>query len=152
MSRIDARELLDEARALSAGAYGEDAVVRRRTVVGRAYYAAYHACLSVAGQLGFDPKERFRAVTGGRSPGVHGFLIGWLCRFNHRTVQGLGRELGRLKEYRTAADYDDPFSPPTVKDVQAVVKIAARLVESQCPTAIRMILPHAGGGDPAPDG
>lgn len=143
MSRIDARELLEEARALSASGETETSVARRRTVVNRAYYAAYHACLAVADQLGYDPGDRLAAGTqaaGGRAPGVHGYLIRWLSRFNHRTVQGIGRELGRLKEYRSAADYDDPFSPPSAKDVEFCIRKADQIVHRTCPAALDMIL------------
>lgn len=143
MSAIVPEELLDEAKALSSEPEFSTDSVRRRTVVGRAYYAAYHACFSFAQQLGYNPKSRFNVAGSGtptQNMGMHAYLIHWLSNFNHATVAGIGRELGKLKELRCSADYDEPFSPPSAKDAKNTITKAERIIFSQCPGAISMIM------------
>ncbi len=90
--------LLKEASALStASRTNED---RRRTVIGRAYYASYHAVLQAAEALGYS-------YTRGQPPfGRHEQLIGWATTQNlDPDLREAAAMLSELKTLRRVADY-----------------------------------------------
>lgn len=92
-------DLLAESKALRVAARGSEA--RCRTVIGRAYYAAYHALLQAAATAGY----RY-ATENNRPPGSHENLIHW-CR-SQKTAPALkmaGRILADIKTWRVRADY-----------------------------------------------
>jgi hypothetical protein len=100
-------DLLTEAQALSADIIHSEA--RRRTVIGRAYYAAYHALLAAATRAGY----RY-ARDDGRPPGRHENLMEWASRRSgSESLEEAADHLNKLKRWRVNADYylDRHISP-----------------------------------------
>lgn len=92
-------DLLAEAKALRVAARGSEA--RRRTIVGRAYYAAYHSLLIAAQALGYRYGNE-----NNRPPGRHENLIDWASRQNSAHDLRIAAErLRALKPWRQRADY-----------------------------------------------
>ncbi|HRJ62007.1 MAG TPA: hypothetical protein PKZ97_02975 [Azospirillaceae bacterium] len=105
-------DLLAEAKALRVAARGSEA--RCRTVIGRAYYAAYHALSQAAATAGY----RY-ATENNRPPGSHENLIHW-CR-SQKTIPALkmaGRILADIKTWRVRADYK--LADPVTYDITMV--------------------------------
>lgn len=114
-------DLLTEAQALSADITHSEA--RRRTVVSRAYYAAYHALLTAAAREGYRYGRE-----NGRSPGSHENLIEWAI--HHSDAKSLTQSavaLRRLKNQRTKADYR-LTETVTFNDAQASLTKAVHLI------------------------
>jgi uncharacterized protein (UPF0332 family) len=114
-------DLLTEAQALSADINHSEA--RRRTVVGRAYYAAYHALLAAATRAGY----RY-ARDDGRPPGSHENLMEWAM--NRSGSLDLGKSafaLRDLKRQRAKADYR-LTETVTFNDAQASLTKAVHLI------------------------
>ena len=92
-------DLLTEAQSLSTEMNKCEA--RRRTVIGRAYYAAYHALLSAAAREGYRYGRE-----NGRAPGSHENLIEWAIHHGDSKSLTQGAvALRRLKNQRAKADY-----------------------------------------------
>lgn len=92
-------DLLAEAKALRVAARGSEA--RRRTIVGRAYYAAYHSLLIAAQALGYRYSKE-----NNRPPGRHENLIDWAMRHSSTNDLRIAAErLRALKPLRHRADY-----------------------------------------------
>lgn len=92
-------DLLAEAKALRVAARGSEA--RRRTIVGRAYYAAYHSLLIAAQALGYRYSKE-----NNRPPGSHENLIDWAMRQSSTHDLRIAAErLRALKHWRRKADY-----------------------------------------------
>ncbi|HEY0836391.1 MAG TPA: hypothetical protein VGE72_20960 [Azospirillum sp.] len=96
-------DLWNEAKLLDSDSAKTD--TRRRTIIGRAYYAAYHRVLSAAKEQGFryDPDVRGR---NGRRLGSHQQLIEFLRVTGVRRAVLAGDALEVLRCRRTAADYE----------------------------------------------
>jgi uncharacterized protein (UPF0332 family) len=99
-------DLLTEAQALSADINHSES--RRRTVIGRAYYAAFHALRTAAERQGYRYSR-----DNGFARSSHENLIEWAIHHGDAKslVQG-AVALRRLKNQRTTADYrlDDAVS------------------------------------------
>jgi uncharacterized protein (UPF0332 family) len=84
---------------------------RRRTIVSRAYYAAFHHCLIVSRNNGyaFDRNGRY---------GTHESLIKFLRNHSNSDMEYAGRLLEGLKARRIIADYamDLPISTCEAKE------------------------------------
>lgn len=93
-------DLLSEAQALADSAQTDR--TRRRTVVGRAYYAAYHHLLEHGRSRGYAPSGRDHK---GKPVGVHAALIDWLKHQPDRALYDAGLDLEALKNLRIKADY-----------------------------------------------
>lgn len=92
-------DLLAEAKALRVAARGSEA--RRRTIVGRAYYAAYHSLLIAALALGYEYSRE-----NNRPPGRHENLIDWAIRQSSiHDLRIAAERLRALKSWRRKADY-----------------------------------------------
>jgi uncharacterized protein (UPF0332 family) len=93
-------DLMAEAATLKVAARGNE--TRRRTVIGRVYYAAYHAALTVALEVGY----RYRREPD-RPPGRHGNLIAWaVTQREHEGLREAASLLTDIKALRRIADYD----------------------------------------------
>lgn len=92
-------DLLAEAKALRVAARGSE--TRRRTMVGRAYYAAYHSLLAAAKKVGYQYGK-----DNNRPPGRHENLIDWAIRRSADNDHKIAAErLRSLKAWRHRADY-----------------------------------------------
>ena len=113
------KDFLQEARALLGGATTE---IRRRTIVGRAYYAAYHFLLS------HSCTDGFKAYRAEADTGRHKALIDFLSKSQDRVVQHCGRTLSTLFSRRRKADYilEKSISITEAKDT---VELAEELIE-----------------------
>lgn len=109
-------DLLGEARALLVDTAKE---VRCRTVISRAYYAAFHACWKFALALGFQDR---------RDRSAHGLLIRFLADREEDSYREGALLLNRLRDLRNKADYhlDVTVTNAIAKDA---VEDAAELVE-----------------------
>lgn len=90
-------DILQEARNLIDGADRSD--VRLRTVLGRAYYAAFHFIINHPCAGGYA-KYRKEADTG-----RHRALINFLSKSSDRTIQYVAQTLDQLYSRRIKADY-----------------------------------------------
>jgi uncharacterized protein (UPF0332 family) len=91
-----ASDLLKDAEKLAAVAPGQRDDARRRSILSRAYYAAYH-----------QARSRFGAEPAGRGAGgMHRRFLTWLAASDDETGQRVGRILDRLYRSRLHADYD----------------------------------------------
>lgn len=90
---ISSTHFLDEAQDLLANAKTE---TRYRTVIGRAYYAAFHFLSAEAESAGFTPTGR---------GDDHTLLIRYLVGHQKQEFRHSGALLRRLKASRTQADY-----------------------------------------------
>lgn len=123
---VTAEDLAAEARGLAAAARSNE--TRCRTVIGRAYYAAYHALLQAASAAGY----RY-AKENSRPPGSHENLIHW-CR-SQPAVPGLkaaGRRLADIKTWRVRADYK-LIDPVTYDDALVCLDNAQALIDDLAP-------------------
>ncbi|HYG89627.1 MAG TPA: hypothetical protein VD978_25605 [Azospirillum sp.] len=95
-------DLLKEAKLLDRDPAKTE--TRRRTIVGRAYYAAYHGALAHETVQGFafEPGKR---NSEGRHLGRHQQLIDFLKRSRNPVLQQVGEKLELLRLRRTQADY-----------------------------------------------
>ena len=119
-------DLANEARALAVAARGSEA--RCRTVIGRAYYAAYHALSQAAAAAGY----RY-TTENNRPPGSHENLILW-CR-SQKNVPALkmaGRILAGIKTWRVRADYK-LIDPVTYDDALVCLDNAQALIDDLAP-------------------
>lgn len=92
-------DLLAEAKALRVAARSSEA--RRRTIVGRAYYAAYHSLLIAALALGYEYGRE-----NNRPSGRHENLIDWAMRQSSvHDLRIAAERLRALKPWRHKADY-----------------------------------------------
>lgn len=92
-------DLLAEAKALAAAARASEA--RRRTVIGRAYYAAYHALLQAVQAKGYVYETKQK-----RPAGHHENLIHWCEHLQgDPDLKQSARRLLTMKKDRVSADY-----------------------------------------------
>ncbi|MEQ8964418.1 MAG: hypothetical protein RID91_01215 [Azospirillaceae bacterium] len=115
-------DILADARRATAIDTAERDEARRRTIVSRAYYAAYHQMRRIAGSADLDgPRQR--------STGIHRSFITFLIRSDDLTLARLGRRLDRLYDARIKADYrlDRPVQPG---QELGALKDAERLIEA----------------------
>jgi hypothetical protein len=90
-------DLLSEARSLASAARNNE--TRRRTVVGRAYYAAFHALLDAVSATGYNyPRNA-------DPPGRHEHLIAWSMAHSDADIVTAAGLLQELKFFRRRADY-----------------------------------------------
>lgn len=96
-------DLLNEAKLLDRDPAKTE--TRRRTIVGRAYYAAYHGALAhqASGDFAFEPGKR---DVSGRHRGRHQQLIDFLKQSQNPALKRAGRKLEILRLRRTGADYN----------------------------------------------
>lgn len=93
---VTVKVLLAEAESLKPAIHSSEA--RRRTIVGRAYYAAYHAVLEKARCAGYSRSPQ--------TPSVHADLIHWTKRqAGNLTLRTAGQLLETLRRRRVRADY-----------------------------------------------
>lgn len=119
-------DLANEARALTIAARGNE--TRCRTVIGRAYYAAYHALSQAAVTAGY----RY-TTENNRPPGSHENLIHW-CR-SQPAVPALkmaGRILADIKTWRVRADYK-LTDPVTYDNALVCLDNAQALIDDLAP-------------------
>ena len=74
----------------------EDSEVQLRNSSGRAYYAAYHRCLSIGERLGLQFEES----------GAHRNLIDTLTKNSNMKLKSIGYLLEQCRRLRVKADYD----------------------------------------------
>lgn len=91
-------DILAEARDLFDNARPDEA--RYRTIVGRAYYAAFHALLTIAEQHGY----RYSRADGA-PPGRHENVIWWATRRGVPSLRVAAGRVEALKKWRVKADY-----------------------------------------------
>ena len=82
--------------ALAESLEEDDSEVQLRNSSSRAYYAAYHRCLSIGKQLGLQFEES----------GVHRRLIDTLTKNRSMKLKGIGYMLEQCRRLRVKADYD----------------------------------------------
>jgi uncharacterized protein (UPF0332 family) len=125
------QELLKEAQSLAGSLRGNP--VRRRTVIGRAYYAAYHALAEKALELGY------RYPRGGaKPPGRHEHLIAWSAGVSDADVREAADLLDDMKSLRRAADYD-LRSDPDISDANEMIEKSKHIV---CELLLRELEEH----------
>ena len=109
-----ATDLLNEAKLLNRDAAKTEA--RRRTIIGRAYYAAYHKALEhpASKDFAFEPGKR---DSHGRYRGRHQQLIEILKQSKDPLIKNVGRKLETLRLRRNDADYD--LSSPLKRDLES---------------------------------
>ena len=92
-------EILHEAKVLLNGDVLTE--VRRRTIIGRCYYAAFNHVRGHDSAGGFQREE---------GKGVHGALIRYLVSSDDSNIRYAGKKLRGLFQARTKADYylEDP--------------------------------------------
>ena len=113
-------DLLAEARTLSNAI--NSSTTRRRTVIGRAYYAAYHELLGYAITQGYSPA--------GRS--VHAQLRDWLQLQGNPEVRRAGDIMEQMRKLRVDADYY-PHINITVRDARDALENAGEIIEEIAP-------------------
>ena len=91
---ITPAKILHEAKALLNGDVQTE--VRRRTIIGRCYYAAFNHVRIHNSAKGFRREE---------GKGVHGALIRYLASSDDSNVRYAGKKLRGLFQARTKADY-----------------------------------------------
>jgi uncharacterized protein (UPF0332 family) len=96
---MDGRDFIALAGRLAAVSAADEAAFR--TVVGRAYYGAFHVARSFLVELGFPPVG---------NANVHGFVRRYLSGSGHPEACLAASELGDLQMARNRADYnlEDP--------------------------------------------
>lgn len=112
-------DLLDEARQLATTINRGE--VRRRTIISRAYYAAFHQAHVSANNLGYSYDSNVGA-------GYHEHLIMFLRRNSDANVQYAGRLLAALRTRRTEADYWLNKAPSTA-DASEAIEEAENLID-----------------------
>lgn len=117
-------DLLGEAKTLAENPVRNDA--RRRTIIGRAYYAAYHCALAhqAAEAFSFSPDRRNARQ---RHIGRHQQLIEHLRASPSKVVRRVAESLLELKEWRTAADYHLD-SPIPLQQEQTCLDLAEEII------------------------
>lgn len=115
-----AKELLAEARQLISAARTNE--TRQRTVIGRAYYASFHAVLEKAAASGYRYQKN--ASTLGR----HEHLIAWCLAASNADLRLAAEMLKGMKILRQRADYD-LRSTVDYSDVVTVLEDASSIVE-----------------------
>ncbi len=93
-------------------------VFRRRTVVGRAYYGAFHRVLKAAYEKGYIASNDF----------VHSQLIRWLSKQPNVNLQRAGVQLGSMVQKRRVADYQ-PNSIVSAQDAKDAVVRAENILK-----------------------
>ena len=116
---IKPSDLLDEARQLAQTINSGE--VRRRTIISRAYYAAYHKAQDSAKNLGYlyDPNA---------GAGIHEHLIWFFKRYPDSNFQYAGRLLSTLRTRRTEADYW-LRNAPSPTDAREAIEEAEHLMD-----------------------
>ena len=109
-------DLLAEARTLSNAI--SSSATRRRTVIGRAYYAAYHELLGYAITQGYSPA--------GRS--VHAQLRDWLQLHGNPDVRRAGDIMEQMRKLRVDADYKPQISI-SIQDARDALENAGEIIE-----------------------
>lgn len=103
---VEPADLLQEAREL----VDQPGEVRRRTAVGRAYYAAYHHALrhpAVAAMAAAIEEKRAASVAARKAPpGGHTMLQRKLTDTRDKALGEAGELLARLWRLRVRADYE----------------------------------------------
>lgn len=89
-------DLFQDAERLAEVAVARSDDARRRTILSRAYYAAYH---HVRRRVGAQPPGRGEG-------GMHRRYLNWLAASDDEARQRVGRMLDRLYRNRLHADYD----------------------------------------------
>lgn len=95
---IEPLTILGEAKLLLASPAVGISEIRQRTIISRAYYAAFHH-LRVHPRLA---RYRRRDESG---VGMHKDFVDFLCRAGDRELVHVGRVLGKLHRQRIHADY-----------------------------------------------
>ena len=125
-----ASDLLDEARALAIA--GHSNPVRRRTVVGRAYYAAFHHLLEIAKrQFGYrydSPGAKNKRF------GVHRHLIEYLGKCADADLRFAAELLDKLRSHRITADYA-LYREIEYSDMTAAIEYGTHIIEEITATA-----------------
>jgi hypothetical protein len=117
-------DILGEARVLNEDEAKSDA--RRRTIVGRAYYAAYHHVIQSGELVNFKYEPEKRDVRG-RHLGRHQQLIAHLAGSKLRGARIAADKLATLRLRRRDADYDlDECLPRGIESDS--VKIADEII------------------------
>ncbi|WP_428247640.1 HEPN domain-containing protein [Ferrovibrio sp.] len=88
-------EILADAQTLRVNLVSSEA--RRRSILSRTYYAAFHQAISIAGENGFRREKN--------GEGIHQQLIGFLRRQTKSSLRQLGCDLDSLYTKRIQADY-----------------------------------------------
>ncbi len=116
---IDAQDIIDDAIDALASAKTE---ARQRTVVSRAYYAAYHFLLAhTCGQP-------FATGATGRKGGLHRDFIAWLYKSRDPCVVSVAHKLDTLFDDRVQADYKINVHLPA-KMAQDAVSTASEIID-----------------------
>lgn len=113
-------DILDEARALLALPRSQRTEARRRTIISRAYYAAYHHLLKHPEVRGFRS-----ARTAGK--GMHTQFLDYLSGAGDRNVLHAAAILRKLRELRVAADYHLDKRLAARSETQALEDAAAMI-------------------------
>ena len=108
---ITARDLLLEAKHLLALPQSTRTETRRRTIISRSYYAAYHHLQ--AHEIG----ERYRR-SGTEKTGMHRAFLNYLGSIRDPDVNYAHRILNDLYEWRVRADYWLRYTVPVGTDQQ----------------------------------
>ena len=110
-------DLLAEARTLSTAI--NSTAARRRTIIGRAYYAAFHEMLNCATPRGYCPTGKLS---------VHAQLITWLNTSGSRDLRRAGGIMKQLRALRADADYE-PSVAITAQNARDAVDKAITIIE-----------------------
>jgi uncharacterized protein (UPF0332 family) len=118
---IKPKDLLKEARILRESARNNE--TRRRTIIGRVYYAVFHAVSELACHEGYK-YNRDSAKTG-----RHEDLIRYaIVKGQSPSLREAGSILGELKTFRRTADYVLDY-PSTFDDMEDCLEKAEYVVE-----------------------
>lgn len=101
-----------------------DSEARARTVVSRAYYTAYHGCLSAAGAAGYERKNG--------AGGTHEQLLRFLGDTSDRKLKAAGKKLKELYRRRVNADYR-LYVPVTPQSAGECIENMSEILEILAP-------------------
>ena len=107
-------QLFDLAESLAH----EDSEVQLRNSSSRAYYAAYHRCLSIGKHLGLQFEDS----------GVHRNLIDTFTRNSNMKLKGIGYLLEQCRRLRVKADYDIELEYGK-KEAQSAIECSRKIME-----------------------
>jgi len=118
-----AHEMLSDARSLLDG---ESTEARRRTIMSRCYYAAYHAWLPLSEEVGYAPD-------GGMAMGMHRQFLTFLIRQSRDPLlKRVGIRLRDVYDGRITADYRLDV-PVIAKTATITLDQTAELIEDWLP-------------------
>lgn len=109
---------------ITISALAADAEARARTVISRAYYAAYHACLNSAKQSGY----RYTKSAGG----THWQLFMFLRDVQDKRLKRAGARLEGLFDRRIDADYRH-YIPLTPQSADECIENMSKILEILAP-------------------